>query len=142
MSTGLPTGINGAIPHACLADDEVEGYHIPAGTTVVLAVWSANNDPKLFPNPREFDPTRHNPNLTFHEAATAGDHQDRDNWTFGAGRRICPGMHVAERMLFLTTARVLWTFNIAKAKDSQGQEIEVDRDEVTQSIAARPLPFP
>ncbi|OAG35087.1 hypothetical protein AYO21_10760 [Fonsecaea monophora] len=138
----LPTAISGAIPHAALTDDEVDGYKIPAGCTIVLAVWSANNDPDLFPNPREFDPTRHNADLTFHEASSASDYRDRDNWTFGAGRRICPGIHVAEKTLFLATARLLWTFNICKARDDQGREIQVDRDEVTQSIAARPLPFP
>ena len=123
---------------------EVDGhnYAIPAGTTVVLAVWSANNDPHLFPNPRVFDPSRHKPDLSFSEAALASDFRDRDNWTFGAGRRICPGIHVAERTLFMAAARLLWTFDIRKAIDPvTGQEIEVDRDAVTQSIAARPLPF-
>lgn len=139
---GLPTAINGAIPHAALADDVVDGYKIPAGTTVVLAVWSANNDPELFKDPREFDPMRHKAYLTFSESATASDYHDRDNWTFGAGRRLCPGIHVAERQLFLATARLLWTFDISKARDSAGRKIEVDRDQVTQSIAARPVHFP
>ncbi|KAJ9637389.1 hypothetical protein H2204_004813 [Knufia peltigerae] len=138
----LPTAISGAIPHASLEDDEVDGYKIPRGTTIVLAVWAANNDPDLFPNPREFDPTRHNASLSFQEAASAPDYKDRDNWTFGAGRRICPGIHVAERTLFLVTARLLWMFNIYKARDAHGNEIEVDKDEVTQSIAARPVSFP
>jgi len=120
----------------------VDGYKIPAGATVVLAVWAVNNDPQLFPNPRVFDPSRHNADLSFSEASLAADYRDRDNWTFGAGRRICPGIHVAERTLFLATSRLLWTFSLRKARDTNGKEIDVDRDEVTQSIAARPLPFP
>lgn len=71
----------------------------------------------------------------------ASDIRDRDHWGFGAGRRICPGMHVAEGTLMLSIARILWAFSIAKAKDSQGKEIEVEQDEITQSIASRPLPF-
>ncbi|KIX09210.1 uncharacterized protein Z518_00289 [Rhinocladiella mackenziei CBS 650.93] len=138
----LPTAISGAIPHAAVDEDEVDGYRIPAGATIVLAVWSVNNDPNLFPNPREFDPSRHSPDLSFSESASASDYRQRDNWTFGAGRRICPGIHVAERTLFLATARLLWTFTIQKARESDGREIDVDRDEVTQSIAARPVPFP
>jgi cytochrome P450 len=137
----MPTAINGAIPHASRAVDEIDGYIIPAGATIVLAVWVANNDPQLFPNPRKFDPARQNTNLSVFEAAVASDIRDRDNWTFGAGRRICPGMHVAERTLFLAIARILWAFNITKAKDEEGNEIHVDQDEVTQSIAARPMPF-
>ncbi|KIW98141.1 uncharacterized protein Z519_01725 [Cladophialophora bantiana CBS 173.52] len=137
----LPTAISGAIPHAALSDDVVDGYRIPRGATVVMAVWSVNNDPSLFPNPRQFDPSRHDSNLSFSEAAAAPDFRDRDNWTFGAGRRICPGVHIAERTLFLAAARLLWMFEIRKAKDTYGRDIDVDMDEVTQSIAARPLPF-
>lgn len=163
----MPTAISGAIPHAAKAEDEIEGYKIPAGATVVLAVWAANNDPSLFPEPRRFDPSRHNPDRTSFEAATTSDFHDRDHWTFGAGRRICPGkkfqsllpsrlrgssrlrsclqrlvgMHVAERTLFVSMARILWAFNVEPAKDQNGVDIPVDQDEVTQSIAARPLPF-
>ena len=31
---------------------------------------------------------------------------------FGAGRRICPGMLVAEREIWLTIARMLWAFDM------------------------------
>ena len=137
----MPTAIAGAIPHATQVEDEIDEYVIPAGSTIVLAVWTINNDPELFPNPRDFDPLRHNPGLSSGEAAAASDVRDRDHWTFGAGRRICPGMHVAERMLFIAMARILWAFDMSKAKDLQGREIDIDRDEITQSIAARPLPF-
>ncbi|KIW87145.1 uncharacterized protein Z519_12256 [Cladophialophora bantiana CBS 173.52] len=137
----MPTAVTGAIPHSARAQDEIDGYIIPKGATILLAVWAANNDPALFPNPRVFDPSRQNPNFTMGEAALASDIHDRDHWTFGAGRRICPGIHVAEGTLLLAMARILWAFDIAKAKDAQGREIEVDQDELTQSIAARPLPF-
>ncbi|KAK0511693.1 hypothetical protein JMJ35_006266 [Cladonia borealis] len=35
--------------------------------------------------------------------ANSGD-ADRDHYTFGAGRRICPGIHLAENGLFLAVA--------------------------------------
>ena len=87
----MPTAIAGAIPHMAREADEFDGYTIPKGATIVLAVWAVNNDPDLFPEPRKFDPGRHNMNLTVWEAAAASDIRDRDHWTFGAGRRICPG---------------------------------------------------
>lgn len=137
----MPTAIAGAIPHMARETDEIDGYTIPKGATIVLAVWAINNDPDLFPEPRKFDPGRHKTHLTVWEAAAASDIRDRDNWTFGAGRRICPGMHVVERTLFLAISRILWAFIITRAKDENGNDIYVDRDEVTQSIAACPLPF-
>jgi hypothetical protein len=36
----------------------------------------------------------------------------RDHFAFGAGRRICPGYHVAERSFFIGFSRLLWAFDI------------------------------
>ena len=137
----MPTPLTGAIAHAAMAADEIDGYIIPKGSTVVLSVWAANNDPDLFPSPRVFDPSRQNPEISMGKATLAGDIRDRDHWTFGAGRRVCPGIHVAEGTLMMSMARILWGFDIAKAKDAYGRNIEVEQDEMTQSMAARPLPF-
>jgi len=35
------------------------------------------------------------------------DPRTRDQFSFGAGRRICPGMHLTENSLFITLARIL-----------------------------------
>ncbi|RFU29308.1 hypothetical protein B7463_g7033, partial [Scytalidium lignicola] len=137
----MPTAISGAVPHAARNADNVDGYYIPAGATVVLAVWSCNNDELQFEDPRVFNPARHNAELSLGQAATAADVRNRDSWTFGAGRRICPGLHVAEKTLFLAIARILWAFDISPAKDESGKPIDIERDAVTQSIAACPLPF-
>ena len=137
----MPVAITGAIPHAPRQDDEFEGYHIPKGAGIVMAVWSANNDPDLFSNPRVFDPSRHDAKTSLSEAAAAPDYRNRDQWTFGAGRRMCPGIHVAEKTLFISIARILWAFSITKDKDSTGTEIYIEPDEVDQSLAACPMPF-
>ncbi|MGW7379124.1 cytochrome P450 [Streptomyces sp. NPDC054794] len=41
-----------------LADIDVAGTTIPAGTSVILALASANRDPRRFDEPDRFDPTR------------------------------------------------------------------------------------
>ncbi|KAK3948433.1 cytochrome P450 [Pseudoneurospora amorphoporcata] len=47
-------------------------------------------------------------------------------YTFGAGRRICQGLHVADDFLFLSIARLMWAFNFDRAIDPQtGKEIVV-----------------
>jgi len=43
---------------------------------------------------------------------------------FGYGRRVCPGVHFAEVSTFLNVAGILATFNISKALDEQGNEVE------------------
>lgn len=46
--------------------------------------------------------------------------------TFGWGRRVCSGQGLAEQGTFITIARLLWAFNIRKALDDRGREIQVD----------------
>lgn len=38
----------------------------------------------------------------------------RDHWVFGIGRRVCPGIMVAERELFLVISRMLWAFDMGE----------------------------
>jgi hypothetical protein len=52
------------------------------------------------------------------------DPDDRDHFSYGAGRRVCPGVHVAEKSLYLNIARVLWAFNISKKISEDGKVIE------------------
>ena len=54
----------------------------------------------------------------------AADPNDRDHFSYGAGRRVCPGVHVAEKSLYLNIARVLWAFNISRKMDARGDAVE------------------
>jgi hypothetical protein len=54
--------------------------------------------------------------------------------------RVCPGMHVATRSLLITTGNLLWTFNIAKARESN-VEIDIDTLGFTNTANSHPLPF-
>lgn len=71
-----------------------------------------------------------------------GDAHKRDHYVFGAGRRLCQGMHIADRSLFLSISRLLWAFNLEKAVDTRGIEIEPDQDDLTEGILVQPAPFP
>jgi hypothetical protein len=55
----------------------------------------------------------------------SADPAERDHFSYGAGRRACPGIHVAERSLFINISRVLWGFNIKRKFGQDGKEIEV-----------------
>lgn len=68
------------------------------------------------------------------------DPYTRDHFTYGGGRRICPGIHVAERSLYINIVRVLWGFNISKAKDSNGRPVEPVTKMVPGFLTV-PLPF-
>lgn len=137
--TTAPLGV----PHKVTQEDEYMGYRIPAGASVVCNVWAIHSDEKRHPRSREFDPSRYlGDNTTSYESATAADARQRDQFTFGAGRRICQGMHIADRSLLLAMARLLWAFKIEKAIGDDGKEIIPDPAKLTQGFLVQPEPFP
>jgi cytochrome P450 len=100
-------------------------------------------DPKRHPNPRAFDPSRYADDLqTASEATSNPDASKRDQFIFGAGRRVCQGMHIAERSLFLGISRMLWAFDFEKVRDEAGAEITPDIDKLTERLFVYPQPFP
>lgn len=139
----MPTTVLGAVPHAVTKDDEYMGYHIPKGAGVLNNVYAIHMDAKRFPDPKRFDPDRYKDDyLSLYDAAVNPDAAKRDTFTFGAGRRICAGMHVAERSLFLGISRMLWAFDFAPSVDeATGQEIIPDPDKLTQGFVCMPEPY-
>lgn len=138
----MPTTILGAVPHAATQDDTYMGYLIPKGAGILNNVYSINMDPVRFPNPREFQPERYKDDFqSLHEAASNHDASKRDQYTFGEGRRICPGIPIAERSLFLGISRMLWAFDFKPALDGNKQPILPDAEKLTQRFVCMPEPF-
>ena len=135
----FPTAILG-FPHAVMEDDVYRGYRIPKGAGIFCNVYSIHNDETRFPAPRRFDPDRFKDDqgdLFF----TATSPEQRGTWVFGAGRRSCQGLHIAERSLFLAISRMLWAFDIVPAKDEEGKDILPDSSKVTQGFVCMPEPY-
>ena len=70
----------------------------------------------------------------------AADPNDRDHFSYGAGRRVCPCVHLAEKSLYLNIARVLWGFDLSKKVDASGSNIEPEAGMVPGWMTI-PLPF-
>lgn len=115
-----------------LIDDWVDGKFLPKGTIVFINVYGLHHDEKKFPNPDAFDPDHYaGQTMLAPELASSPDYEARDHYGYGSGRRLCPGIHVAERNLFLAIAKLVWAFDFKPGMNSEGKIVEPDIDNVT-----------
>jgi cytochrome P450 len=119
-------------PHMATEDDTYRGYFIPKKTLLFPSVASLTHDPEVYHDPMEFKPER------FFEPYNEPSPFDL---VFGFGRRACPGRWIAEQTLFLSIAQTLAVFEIKKALDDEGQEIQVVYEQLP-GVIARVKPFP
>ncbi|KAF8883612.1 cytochrome P450 [Gymnopilus junonius] len=113
----LPLGV----PHATTEDDYYKGYFIPKGTVVFGNIWAMTRDEDLYDEPFKFNPER------FLDESGNIDNNKRI-LAYGFGRRVCVGKYMASSTMWIIIASVLACFNIEKAKDEFGNEIEITGD--------------
>lgn len=113
-------------------ESTIDGMRIPAGSTVMINVWGLHHDSRLHDEPNQFNPSRYIGRTSLAPVyASSPDYKNRDHYGYGSGRRICPGIHLAERGLFLAFAKILWAFDITPKLDSNGLPVPIDCDPVT-----------
>ncbi|KAL9348750.1 hypothetical protein Peur_060116 [Populus x canadensis] len=100
-------------PREAMEDCKVAGYHVPAGTRLIVNVWKIQRDPRVWTNPSAFLPERF---LTSHGDVDVRG-QQFELIPFGSGRRSCPGVSFALQVLHLTLARLLHSFELATPMD-------------------------
>lgn len=93
------------LPRVAVEDDEIDGYHIPAGTNVVSLTYMYHRHPGIWDDPEAFDPYRFAPDQVNkrHRFAFV---------PFGAGQRMCIGRDFALMEGQLALAMILQRFNI------------------------------
>ncbi|KAH9937831.1 CyP450 monooxygenase [Epithele typhae] len=125
-----------ALLRTATAEDEYRGWRIPKGAIVMANSWAFARDPTLFPNPDQFSPER------FLDADGRPDKNALDprTFTFGYGRRVCPGRHFAEATLFAVMASLLHVFNLAPPVDGDGRPVPLE-PKFTPDLLSSPEPF-
>lgn len=91
--------------HRLVKDVEINGYHIPANTTILHSITTVLFDERYFPEPQKFTPERFlDPNGKFF--------QPTELMPFGVGKRSCLGEGLARLELFLFAANMFNHFEI------------------------------
>lgn len=99
-------------------------------------------DPARYPDPNSFRPERFLSHpLSASAYANSPDTAARDHFSYGGGKRICVGLHLAERSLFVMTSRLLHAFDITPALDGEGHPVPVDVQGTRNGLIMSPNPF-
>ncbi|KAG0704306.1 cytochrome P450 [Suillus ampliporus] len=123
------------IPHATSSDDIYDGYFIPKGATVICNTWGITRDERRYPEASRFMPER------FMDVNGALTDDNPADYTFGLGRRGCPGRYTADASMWFAIATMLATVNFSSAKDDQGDAIDFT-PQFTTGLTHCVLPFP
>ncbi|CAI8588792.1 unnamed protein product [Vicia faba] len=108
------------------------GYHIPAGTQLMVNVWKIHRDGRVWTDPHDFKPERF---LTSHKDVDIRI-QNHELVPFSSGRRACPGASLALRVVHLTLARLLHSFNVASPSN---QGVDMTESPGLTNLKATPL---
>ncbi|KAL5815232.1 hypothetical protein ACOSQ4_025873 [Xanthoceras sorbifolium] len=93
------------LPRKAETEVEICSYVVPKSAQVLVNVWAMGRDPKVWQNPSTFTPER------FLDSEIDVKGRDFELIPFGAGRRICPGLPLAHRMVHVMLASLLYTFD-------------------------------
>ncbi|KAF9449669.1 cytochrome P450 [Macrolepiota fuliginosa MF-IS2] len=126
------------VPHYLHEDDVYNGYLIPKGTVVLANTYTMLRDEQAFPKPEEFVPERF-----LNNSELISDVPDPEvTYTFGFGRRICPGAHIGLFNYHMTALHLLALFDLLPEVDENGKPIEVPLEFSGNLSASIPEPFP
>lgn len=93
------------IPRRAIQDTKFMGYDIPKDTQVFINVWAIGRDHESWEDPLSFKPERFlGSNIDFKG-------QNFEFLPFGAGRRICAGLPLGNRMLHFLLGSLLHSFD-------------------------------
>ncbi|CAK9315602.1 unnamed protein product [Citrullus colocynthis] len=97
------------LPHCASEDCKIGGYDVPRDTMVLINAWAIHTDSSLWEDAKSFKPERH-------ENAIGVDLYKL--LPFGLGRRACPGMGTAQRVIALTLASLIQCFEWQRLSNS------------------------
>ncbi|MCO5603913.1 hypothetical protein L7F22_058068 [Adiantum nelumboides] len=115
---------------------QIDGNNIPAKTNAVINAWRIHRDPSVWEEPLRFWPDR------FLDPAKVDLHAKRLEFLpFGAGHRICAGLHLANVITQLSLASLLHCFHWEGPPSPEGSKAGLDMSETYHLTMAMSCPL-
>ncbi|KAI3711328.1 hypothetical protein L2E82_41331 [Cichorium intybus] len=107
------------IPHQAIHDVKVQGFIVPKNAQILCNVWGIGRDQNIWSDPDMFMPER------FLDVKIDYKGRDFELIPFGAGRRICPGLNLANRMLHIMLGSLIYKFDWKVVGNTRAQDIDM-----------------
>ncbi|XP_009794425.1 geraniol 8-hydroxylase-like [Nicotiana tabacum] len=121
------------VPRKVEQDVELCDYIIPKGSQVLVNAWAIGRDSTFWKDPLVFRPER------FWNLDLDMRGKDFELIPFGAGRRICPGLPLALRMVQVMLGSLLNSFNWKLEVGIEAQELNMEEKFGITLAKAHPL---
>ncbi|KAL6646531.1 hypothetical protein ACP70R_018139 [Stipagrostis hirtigluma subsp. patula] len=121
------------VPRQAETTKQIMGYTIPKGARVLVNVWAMGRDPSVWSEPEKFMPER------FLAQTVDFRGGDFELIPFGAGRRICPGMPLAIRMVHVILGSLLNQFKWSLPAELEKNGVDMAEKFGVTLIKAEPL---
>ncbi|KAF5961920.1 hypothetical protein HYC85_003129 [Camellia sinensis] len=114
------------LPHVSSDDCIIEGFNVPRDTILLVNAWAIHRDPKVWDDPTSFKPERFE----------GGEIEGHKLLPFGLGRRACPAVGMAQRVLGLTLGSLIQCFEWEKVS---GETIDLTEGNGLTTPKVEPL---
>ncbi|KAK6935330.1 Cytochrome P450 [Dillenia turbinata] len=121
------------LPRRALESCEVMNYTIPKDAQVFVNVWAIGRDPTHWNDPLIFKPER------FLNSSLDYKGNDFEFLPFGAGRRICPGLPMAAKVVPLVLASLIHFFDWSLPHGNDSKEMDMSEKFGVTLQKAEPL---
>ncbi|XP_074263215.1 cytochrome P450 76AD1-like [Silene latifolia] len=121
------------VPRKAEKDVKLCGFFVPKDAQIWVNVWSMGRDSSVWPNALSFLPER------FMESEVDFKGRNFELIPFGAGRRMCPGIPLAHRMVHLMLATLIHSFNWKHAHGLCPKDIDLEENFGLTLQKAQPL---
>nr|UXF47990.1 cytochrome P450 CYP82-1 [Daphne genkwa] len=98
------------VPHEASAGCNIGGFDVPNGAILIANAWAIHRDPTVWDDPTCFNPERFR---------GVEDDSSGKMLPFGLGRRACPGMRLAGRVLGVALGSLLRCFEWKKVSEEE-----------------------